>query len=70
MFACWQTCGYFNIFSNDVNKKTAKKALFLAALPAADSQMTTDFFINKHTSKFPPIFLQKNQHFLFKNRHT
>jgi len=30
MFAFWQTCGYFNIFSNNVNKKMAKKALFLA----------------------------------------
>jgi hypothetical protein len=28
MFAFWQTGGYFNIFSNKVNKKTAKKAIF------------------------------------------
>jgi len=31
MFACWLTCGYFNVFSNDVNKKMNKKALFLTA---------------------------------------
>jgi len=30
MLACWQTCGYFNVFSNNVNKKMNKKALFLA----------------------------------------
>jgi len=30
MFAFWQTCWHFNIFSNNVNKKTSKKALFLA----------------------------------------
>jgi len=32
MLACWLTYGYFNAFSNNVNKKTNKKALFLAAL--------------------------------------
>jgi len=36
MFACWPlrdrlTYGYFNIVSNIVNKKMAKKQLFLAA---------------------------------------
>ena len=35
MLACWplrgrQTCGYFNIVSNIVNKKMTKNALFLA----------------------------------------
>jgi len=30
MLAFWQTYGYFNVFSNNVNKKTNKKALFLA----------------------------------------
>ena len=30
MFACWQTYVYFNVLSNSVNKKTNKKALFLA----------------------------------------
>ena len=30
MLAYWQTYGYFNVFSNIVNKKTNKKALFLA----------------------------------------
>jgi len=30
MFAFWLTCGYFNVFSNNVNKKMTKKALFLA----------------------------------------
>ena len=30
MLACWQTYEYFNIVSNIVNKKTGKKALFLA----------------------------------------
>ena len=30
MFACWRTYGYFNVFSNNVNKKMTKKALFLA----------------------------------------
>ena len=32
MLASWQTYVYFNIVSNIVNKKTAKKELFLAAL--------------------------------------
>ena len=32
MFACWLTCGYFNIFSNIVNKKTSEKALFLVII--------------------------------------
>jgi len=36
MLACWQTCGYFNIFPNNVNKKMNKKALFLAALSAVE----------------------------------
>ncbi len=31
MFACWHTQVYFNVFSNNVNKKMNKKALFLAA---------------------------------------
>ena len=30
MFACWLTYRYFNIVSNIVNKKMAKKELFLA----------------------------------------
>jgi len=30
MLACWQTCGYFSILTNNVNKKMNKKALFLA----------------------------------------
>jgi hypothetical protein len=33
MFAFWQTYGYFNIDSNKVNEKMAKKALFLS-IPA------------------------------------
>jgi len=45
MLACWLTCGYFNIFQTIVNKKMNKKVLFLAALPDADSQMTTSFFM-------------------------
>jgi len=28
MLACWQTCGYFNIVSNIVNKKMEKKNFF------------------------------------------
>jgi len=32
MFAYWLTYWYFNIISNLVNKKTAKKALFLVIL--------------------------------------
>jgi hypothetical protein len=30
ILAFWLTSGYFNVLSNNVNKKTAKKALFLA----------------------------------------
>ncbi len=30
MLACWLIYGYFNVFTNNVNKKTTKKALFLA----------------------------------------
>jgi len=30
MLACWQTCGYFDTFANNVNKKMTEKALFLA----------------------------------------
>ena len=30
MLACWLTYVYFNVTSNNVNKKMAKKALFLA----------------------------------------
>ena len=30
MLACWLTYVYFNVFSNNVNKKMTKKALFLA----------------------------------------
>ncbi len=50
MFAFWLTCGYFNVFSNIVNKKMTKKSTFFAhLLPsetlAADSQMTTSFFM-------------------------
>ncbi len=32
MFACWLTYVYFNVFTNNVNKKMNKKQLFLAAL--------------------------------------
>jgi len=32
MFACWLTCGYFNVLSNYVNKKMNKKAIFLVIL--------------------------------------
>ena len=35
-FACWQTCGYFNTFSNKNQHKTAKKVVFLAALSAVE----------------------------------
>jgi hypothetical protein len=28
MFACWLTIVYFNVFTNNVNKKMTKKALF------------------------------------------
>jgi len=49
MLACWLTCGYFNIFQTIVNKKMTKNELFLPPLksemPAADSQMTTSFFM-------------------------
>jgi len=31
MFACWQTIVYFNVFSNNVNKKITKKAFFFDA---------------------------------------
>jgi len=41
MFAFWQTCGYFNIFSNNVNKKMTKKALFLATENAEKIQFTS-----------------------------
>ena len=30
VLACWPTIVYFNVFTNNVNKKTNKKALFLA----------------------------------------
>ncbi len=30
MFAFWLTYVYFNVFTNNVNKKMTKKALFLA----------------------------------------
>jgi hypothetical protein len=48
MLACWLIYVYFNVFSNYVNKKMNKKALFFShILPsemlAADSQMTTSF---------------------------
>jgi len=36
MLACWQTFVYFNVFTNNVNKKTNKKALFLAIMSAAE----------------------------------
>jgi len=49
MLACRRTYVYFNVFANIVNKKTNKKALFYHLLPsemsAADSQMTTSFFM-------------------------
>jgi len=50
MLAFWLTYWYFNVFPNNVNKKTNKKALFFChLLPsemlAADSQMTTSFFM-------------------------
>jgi len=36
MFAFWLTYVYFNIFSNNVNKKTAKNALFLGSLSVVE----------------------------------
>jgi len=44
MLAYWQTCWYFNIDSNIVNKKMDKKQFFLAALSIAfplPREMTT-----------------------------
>jgi len=42
MLACWQTCGYFNVFSNNVNKKMNKKVLYKhinsAVLEAAEDK--------------------------------
>jgi len=31
MLACWLTYGYFNVDTNNVNKKMAKKGFFLTA---------------------------------------
>ena len=39
--ACWLTYWYFNILSNIVNKKTAKNALFLAALESTGDLILT-----------------------------
>jgi len=36
MLACWVTCAYYNIISNISQKKTAKNALFLAIMSAAE----------------------------------
>jgi len=41
MLACWQTCGYFNVFTNYVNKKMNKKALFLAIEKTEKIQFTS-----------------------------
>ncbi len=43
MFVCWITYGYFNVFSNIVNKKMNKKALFLATENAEDSENSIIF---------------------------
>jgi len=43
MLACWQTYGYFNVVSNNVNKKMTKKALFLAT----ENAEILSFFINR-----------------------
>jgi hypothetical protein len=49
MFAFWLTYGYFNVFSNNVNKKMNKKALFLATENAeiAENTEILSFFINR-----------------------
>jgi len=39
MLAFWLTYGYFNIFTNNVNKKTTKKALFLATPDRKSSEL-------------------------------
>ena len=59
IIACWrfvfafcQTYWYFNIVSNNVNKKTAKKFVnFLDAILVADNQMTTGLFLLKKLSR-------------------
>jgi len=56
MLACWLTCLYFNILSNNVNKKTAKKQIFLAAL----------FYIEIRT--ISPIISLKRTEFLLLTR--
>ena len=43
MFACWLTYVYFNIASNNVNKKKEKKALFLATENAEESENSIIF---------------------------
>ena len=42
MFACWQTYVYFNIASNNVNKKMNKKALFLGTENAENAEIFLD----------------------------
>ena len=46
MFAYWLTYGNFNVFTNNVNKKTNKKALFLATENAENTEILS-FFINR-----------------------
>jgi hypothetical protein len=41
MLACWLTYGYFSVFSNIVNKKMNKKALFLATPNRKSSELTS-----------------------------
>ena len=54
MFAVWQIYGYFNIVSNIVNKKTAKKQLFLAFrfFLAFDDKAGHNFINRSGTNKF------------------
>ena len=41
MFAYWLTYVYFNVFTNNVNKKMNKKALFLATPDRKSSELTS-----------------------------
>ena len=43
MFACWLTYVYFNVFTNNVNKKMTKKELFLAAESTEDTENSIIF---------------------------
>jgi len=42
MFACWLTCGYFNIFQTIVNKKMTKKSTFFSNLRKAFASEAND----------------------------